>query len=568
DNPEFRARTLAEGRALARIDHPNVVRLNAVVVEPKALYLVMQFIDGEPLDKLIERHVSERRPLAVLAALAIFRMILQGVGAAHAEGLIHRDLKPANILVRRRDGVAKVTDFGIAKVEEEAKAGRGVTKGIIGSLAYMAPEQVRGQRDLDKRVDIYALGIVLFEMLMGRVPFEAPSDYELMRMHTDAPIPKVSALRPDVPLSLERVIERACAKDRELRFATCDDFFQAIEAQSSPKTEPLAIAPVGIGSAPPWSSTPEATVRTQMASLPLPSIDAAGPLPFSPPEPAPFARQSVPAPYLPPEPAPFARRSVPAPIAPPAAFNPGPSDHPMRATTEGGASLPPYPASLPPRRKSAALVWVAAAGVAVIGGGALYVGLSDESTLAARGPHAAPDAGEKAVDTGHAVDAGRVVEAAPLAKASPLASLAGKWKSSSQREFTAVLTGKDALEFRIDQALQHPRQGYENGEVRFKLTALPASTSEFAVEDFIRPIPPPGIEYDAESRSSCVAKWTGIKGQKLLAQFDGASTLTVDLVQIQTAAGKFKRQGARVTGCTDLESSPATAIESKLTRAD
>ena len=144
DAPEFRARTLAEGRALARIDHPNVVRLNAVVVEPAALYLVMQFIDGEPLDKMIERHVAARRPSRSSEALSIFRMILQGVGAAHAEGLIHRDLKPANVLIRKKDGVAKVTDFGIAKGEEDAKAGRGVTKGIIGSLSYMAPEQVRG----------------------------------------------------------------------------------------------------------------------------------------------------------------------------------------------------------------------------------------------------------------------------------------------------------------------------------------------------------------------------------------------------------------------------------------
>src|SRR3954469_2900230 len=181
DNPEFRARTLAEGRALARIDHPNVVRLNAVVVESVALYLIMQFIDGEPLDRMIERHVAERRAIPLGEALSIFRMILLGVGAAHAEGLIHRDLKPANVLIRKKDGVAKVTDFGIAKGEEDAKAGRGVTKGIIGSIAYMAPEQVRGQKDLDKRVDVYALGILLYELLMGRVPFEAASDYELMR---------------------------------------------------------------------------------------------------------------------------------------------------------------------------------------------------------------------------------------------------------------------------------------------------------------------------------------------------------------------------------------------------
>src|SRR6185295_15454610 len=240
DNAEFRARTLAEGRALARIDHPNVVRLNAVVVEPAALYLVMQYIDGEPLDQMIARHVATRTPLPIPLALSIFRMILKGVGAAHQEGLIHRDLKPANILIRRKDGVAKVTDFGIAKAEDDAKAGRGVTKGIIGSLSYMAPEQVRGQRDLDKRVDIYALGIVLFELIMGRAPFEAPSDYELMRMQAEAPIPSVSVQRPDAPTYLDDILRRACAKDRDHRFASTDEFLAALDQGESHAVAPMA----------------------------------------------------------------------------------------------------------------------------------------------------------------------------------------------------------------------------------------------------------------------------------------------------------------------------------------
>ena len=230
---EFRNRILAEGRALARIDHQNVVRLNAVVVEPDGLFLVMQYIDGESLDKTISRYVAQQTPMPVPLVLKIFHQVLDGVGAAHAEGVIHRDLKPANILIRRRDAVAKVTDFGIAKAEEDIQAGRGQTKGIIGSLLYMAPEQIKGLRDLDNRVDIYGLGILLYEMLVGRVPFDAPSEFEIMKLHLEAEIPLISRMRSDVPAYLDTAIHRACAKNREDRFTTTAEMAAALQADST-----------------------------------------------------------------------------------------------------------------------------------------------------------------------------------------------------------------------------------------------------------------------------------------------------------------------------------------------
>src|SRR6185503_1417297 len=164
-----------------------------------------------------------------------------------------------------KDGVAKVTDFGIAKAEDDAKAGRGVTKGIIGSIAYMAPEQVRGQKDLDKRVDIYALGILFFELIMGRAPFESASDYELMRMHAEAPIPSVAAQRPDAPPYLDAILVRACAKEREHRFASTDEFLAAFDAPEQIGLSPAAQAPVGAGftvrAAAPPLMTPAPSVR-------------------------------------------------------------------------------------------------------------------------------------------------------------------------------------------------------------------------------------------------------------------------------------------------------------------
>lgn len=255
---DIRERTLAEGRALARIDHPNVVHLNAVVSEGQHLWLVMQYIDGESLDKTIDRATKDGAHMPFQKALALFRQILKGVGAAHDEGVIHRDLKPANILVRAKDGIAKVTDFGIAKPVEKAKEGAGNTKGVIGSLWYMSPEQVQGKKDLDKRVDIYGLGILFFELLTGHVPFDAQSSYELMRKHVEDPLPKVCAERPDIPAWIDQVLAVACAKSRDERFASCEDMLAAIDAHATPGP-----------SAP--GATREVAARTQADLAPLPA---------------------------------------------------------------------------------------------------------------------------------------------------------------------------------------------------------------------------------------------------------------------------------------------------------
>lgn len=223
------SRTLAEGRTLARIDHPNVVHLNAVVADASGLWLVMQYIQGESLDQTIKRYAQQGRTLSFTIATDIFRQVLQGVAAAHREGVIHRDLKPANVLVRQKDGVAKVTDFGIAKPEEQARVGQGNTKGVIGSLWYMSPEQVQGRRDLDKRLDIYALGVMLFELLTGKVPFNADSSYEIMRLHVEEPLPKMAGKRPDVPAWVDEVLGKACAKKRDDRFSSCEEFLAALD---------------------------------------------------------------------------------------------------------------------------------------------------------------------------------------------------------------------------------------------------------------------------------------------------------------------------------------------------
>jgi len=150
---------------------------------------------------------------------------------------------------------------------------------------------------------------------------------------------------------------------------------------------------------------------------------------------------------------------------------------------------------------------------------------------------------------------------------SALTALAGPWRSTSGRDYLAVATSPDTLEFRIQQASQHPRQGYETGDVRFELKITPGNDSTFAVEDHIRPTPPAGIEYDpARSRESCVGTWTSVKGRKLSGNIDSKGTLIVDLVQIRTGLDRFKIEGRRVVACNDLTSAPAEPIESKLAR--
>ena len=224
---DVRQRTLAEGRALAQIDHPNVVHLKSVVVDGPSLWLVMQYIDGESLEKTISGYTARHERMPVAQALATLRQIASGLAAAHQEGVIHRDMKPANVLIRRKDGMAKVTDFGIAKVPTDVP--REQTKGILGSLWYMSPEQVTGRRDLDKRVDVYALGIVLYQMLVGEVPFDAESEYEIMRRHAEEPMPRASAKRGDVPFAVDEIIQKACAKDRAQRFQSCEEMIRAID---------------------------------------------------------------------------------------------------------------------------------------------------------------------------------------------------------------------------------------------------------------------------------------------------------------------------------------------------
>ncbi len=503
-NPEYKERILDEGRSLARIDHPNVVRLNAVIVSPDAIYLAEQFVDGKGLDKIIEEHVTSGVPLPLEQAFGLFRQVLLGVAAVHQEGVVHRDIKPANVLVRSRDGVAKVTDFGLAKKEDDARQGRGVTKGIIGSLWYMSPEQVTGQKDLDKRVDIYALGIVLFELLVGKVPFDAESQYEVMRMHVQAELPRASLWRPDLPPGIDEFILRACAKDRNQRFSSCEEMTAALDM--------LLQSGSFAGARPPFPSVGERA--SQVAS----------PTPFGPP------RTDI---------SPGGTLGIP----PPPEWRPS-----AHAASTSGAALPPHTEPLPTHNTGALLF--AVLGIVVLVGVIVFVRYPDLlHGTAAPDPSASVAA---STPPKHPIQ-------------TELHSLMGRWVSNENHHFDAVITG-DSLEFRVVNEKEFPNQGYVAGEPRFILHPG-RGPNEFWVEDLVRPSPPVHMTYEPGALNSCKEVWLRGGGERLFATYGGFE-LTVHLAKITPKVDDFilDKDTRQVSGCKGLHTLTAEQTVSTLVR--
>ena len=194
----------------------------------------MEFIEGETFASMIER----RGPIPSQETLPLFRQALLGLGYAHRMGIVHRDIKPGNMMLSRQ-GIVKVMDFGIAKV----LGGRSMTRTgtQMGTAWYMAPEQVVN-RGVDIRSDIYALGITLYEMLSGHVPFESDSDYQVMADHVNTPPPPPTQFYPYIPAGVVNAVLKALAKDPNARFQTTEEFGAALENPDSFVWTPAAVA--------------------------------------------------------------------------------------------------------------------------------------------------------------------------------------------------------------------------------------------------------------------------------------------------------------------------------------
>ena len=234
-DPNLIQRFQAEAKTQAQMNHPNICTLYNFFNYGGQLFMVMEFIEGMNLEQL----VHQRGPIPYPEAIPLFQQALFGLSQAHRMGVIHRDIKPSNIIINRQ-GIAKVMDFGIARVVGHSRLTR--TGLQVGTLYYMCPEQIQG-RDVDFRGDIYALGITLFELLTGSVPFSANTDFEVMQAHVKTPPPAPSKVYPSLPKVLDRVILKALEKDPRNRYQTVEEFSQALGAglQEALRTAPAEL---------------------------------------------------------------------------------------------------------------------------------------------------------------------------------------------------------------------------------------------------------------------------------------------------------------------------------------
>ncbi|MFO7684263.1 MAG: serine/threonine-protein kinase, partial [Chloroflexota bacterium] len=228
-DPEFRARFNREAKTIAALEHPAIVPVYDYGDEEGLLYLVMRYMPGGSLSDRLEQG-----PLSIEESAEILQRLGSALDRAHSQGIIHRDLKPSNVLFDQY-GDAFLADFGIVRVAG-SDSNLTASGSLVGTPMYMSPEQVYGDKELDGRSDIYALGIILFQMLTGHLPYEADTPAKMMMKHILDPVPDILSARPDLPQGAEAVVSKALAKERDDRFDTASDFTAALSTltQKSP----------------------------------------------------------------------------------------------------------------------------------------------------------------------------------------------------------------------------------------------------------------------------------------------------------------------------------------------
>lgn len=222
DFSRFVERFKREAKNQAKLSHPNIVTVYGFIEYHDLLGIVMEYVEGESLEKVLERQGR----FNLYDVMYILKQVLLGLGYAHSKGFVHRDIKPSNIILNR-EGIAKIMDFGISKSMFEDQ---NVTKtgAKIGTVYYMSPEQIKGG-DVTNRSDIYSLGCTAYEMIVGRPPFDYDSEYEVMESHLKKSPPRVSSVLAGIPEEVDKVILKAMEKNPLNRYATCEEMYEDVQ---------------------------------------------------------------------------------------------------------------------------------------------------------------------------------------------------------------------------------------------------------------------------------------------------------------------------------------------------
>ena len=270
--PHFRDRFFSEARTHAQLQHPNIITIYDLLEEDGDYFIVMEFFPGRGLDQVLD----ERGPrgLGERASLEIFRQVLAALGSAHRAGVVHRDVKPSNVLLDADEQV-KLMDFGIALLVGDKRLTQ--SSQTIGTPVYMSPEQILRPRELDHRTDIYSAGVLLYEMLGGRPPFDADTEYEIKKQHIEIDPRRPAEALEGVSRPVVEAIVRALAKDPAERFASTGEFLAALGLPTEGGARFTAPRPAAATGAAPVAGTAQALAAAPAATPAAPASATAAP---------------------------------------------------------------------------------------------------------------------------------------------------------------------------------------------------------------------------------------------------------------------------------------------------
>jgi len=302
EQPGFKARFHREAVAVARLQHPNILSVFDHGEQDGVTYIVSEYVEGGTLAARLGA------PIQLDYCVRLLRPVADALDYAHSEGVVHRDVKPSNILLDRR-GVPILSDFGLARVAESAESERLTQTGaMVGTPTYMAPEQCAGQ-EAGPAADIYALGVIAFEMITGRVPFNAPTPLGVIAAHQVTPPPSPRKLNPSLPESVVQPILTCLAKDPRQRQETATEFIEQLAIAVAPSATQYPLTPPPMTASPSFPPTPTYVAPRTPAPPSAPAV--------TPPPPAPAAPVYSPAPATPyPASAPYGPAAYAAPQAP------------------------------------------------------------------------------------------------------------------------------------------------------------------------------------------------------------------------------------------------------------